>query len=162
MALSMGQAVIPEPPSLRAPEELDHDLPKKVLVIDDEMSTILYLTTLLEDHGYATCSAQEAGQGLALARTQRPDLICLDIMMPKRSGMALYRDLKLDPELASIPTVFVSAFSRAEEFQGTHFRRLVPEVEVPEPEAFLEKPIDPPGFVDMVASLIGPAQEDQP
>jgi CheY-like chemotaxis protein len=135
---------------------------KKVLVIDDETSTITYLTTLLEDHGYATCAAQAARQGLELARAQRPDLICLDIMMPKRSGIALYRDLKRDPELQSIPTIFVSAFSGAEDFLGTHFRKLIPEPEIPEPLAFLEKPIEPCEFVEIVVSLIGPGVEGSP
>ena len=128
---------------------------KKVLVIDDEPSIVTYLTTVLEDEGYETCSATDAEEALAVAREQRPDLITLDIMMPKRSGIALYQDLKLDAEFHGIPVVFVSAFSRANDFRPASFRKMVPDERVPIPEAYVEKPIDVAAFLEMVASLIG-------
>ena len=123
-------------------------------MIDDESSIIAYLTTVLEDEGYETCSATDAEEGLDVARKQLPDLITLDIMMPKRSGIALYRDLKLDSELCGIPVMFLSAFSRNNDFRPASFRKMIPDERVPIPEAYVEKPIDVAAFLETVASLI--------
>ncbi len=123
-------------------------------MIDDESSIIAYLTTVLEDEGYETCSATDAAEGLAVAREQLPDLITLDIMMPKRSGVALYRDFKLDPELRGIPVIFITAFSRTDDLWPAAFRRMVPDGSVPLPEAYLEKPIDVAVLLETVTFLI--------
>jgi CheY-like chemotaxis protein len=88
---------------------------KKILVVDDESSIVTYLTTVLEDAGYEACSAMAPEEAWATAHEERPDVITLDIMMPKRSGFALYQDLKLDPVLCNTPLVFVTAFSRTDD-----------------------------------------------
>ena len=130
---------------------------KKVLVIDDEPSIISYLVTVLEDRGYATSSATNAEEGLAVARRQRPDLITLDIMMPKRSGVALYQDLKLDSQLGDIPVIIVSAFNRGNDIPPGSFRKVVRDERIPMPEAYMEKPIVLASFLETVTSLIGSA-----
>ena len=127
---------------------------RKVLVVDDESSIVVYLTTVLDDEGYETCSATDAAEALTVAREQRPDLITLDIMMPKRSGLALYRDLKLDSQLCSIPVIFVSAFSRHNDFRPASFRKIVPDERIPIPEAYVAKPIDVASFLKTVAFLM--------
>jgi len=134
--------------------ELSASSSKKVLVIDDELSIVAYLMAVLEDEGYKTCSATDAEEGLAVAREQLPDLITLDIMMPKRSGIALYRDLKLDSELCGIPVILVSAFSQNNDFRPASFRKIVPDERIPIPEAYVEKPIDVAAFLETVASLV--------
>ena len=131
---------------------------KKILVIDDESSIVTYLTTVLEDGGYETCFATNAEAGLSLAREQRPDVITLDIMMPRRSGVALYQELKIDPELRDIPVVFVSAFSRSSGFGPASFRKLVPDERIPIPGVYLEKPVAVPEFLRAVASLLESAE----
>jgi CheY-like chemotaxis protein len=135
---------------------------RKILVVDDEPSIVAYLTSLLEDNGYETCSVTDAMEAMTAVREESPDLITLDIMMPKRSGITLYQDLKLDPELRTIPIVFVSAFSRTNDFRPGSFRKMVPDERVPVPEAYIEKPIDIPVFLEAVASLLGPATADCP
>ena len=90
-----------------------------------------------------------------MARKQAPDLICLDIMMPKQSGITLYKDLKSDPELKSIPVVFVSAFNQVHDLNlPEYFRKMVAE-NIPEPKAYIEKPIKAGEFVETVISIIG-------
>jgi len=133
---------------------------RKVLVVDDESSIITYLTTVLDDEGYDTCSATDATEALTVAREQRPDLITLDIMMPKRSGITLYMDLKLDSQLGAIPVIFVSAFSQNNDFRPTSFRKIVPDQRVPIPEAYVEKPIDVAAFLQTVTFLIGPVASE--
>ena len=121
-----------------------------VLVVDDEPDVVTYFTTLLEDHGYLARSARDADSAISEMRARTPDLICVDIMMPRRSGLSLYHQVKTDPSLKDIPIIVVSAFSRLEDFTGRKFRRLFPDESVPEPTDFIEKPVNVEHFLETV------------
>lgn len=71
------------------------DTPKKILVIDDEPHVVTYLKTLLEDNGYETVTANDGAEGLEMAKSHRPDLVCLDITMPETTGIRFYRNLNI-------------------------------------------------------------------
>jgi CheY-like chemotaxis protein len=94
---------------------------KKILILEDEANAVIYLQTLLQDNGYDTVSASDGSEGMKKVRSEKPDLITLDISMPEKSGVRFYRELKEDPELASIPVVVVSAVTgyggKPEDFQ---------------------------------------------
>jgi CheY-like chemotaxis protein len=126
-----------------------------VLVVDDEPDVVTYLTTLLEDHGYRTRSAGDADSAISEMRARKPDLICIDIMMPRRSGLSLYHQVKTDPGLKDVPIIVVSAFSRLEDFTGKKFRRLFPDESVPEPTDFIEKPVNVEHFIETVERTLG-------
>ena len=80
----------------------------KVLVIDDENDSRVLMRHFLQDFGCEVVTAQSAEEGLTLARTHRPDLITLDLMMPETDGFETLRTLKEDPALREIPVVVVS------------------------------------------------------
>jgi len=82
---------------------------KLILVVDDEPDVITYLTTLLEDNGYATDSAVNGTEAMAKLRQLKPDLITLDISIPEKSGVRVYREMKEDPDLAHIPVLVITA-----------------------------------------------------
>ena len=128
---------------------------KTILIVDDEPDIVTYLATLLEDNGYRVIQTRSAGEAADRLRDTVPDLITLDIMMPKRSGIAFYRDLKMDERTKNVPAIFISAFSLARDFTGSGFRTLIPEPEVPEPEAFVEKPIEVSKLLRTIESVIG-------
>jgi len=127
---------------------------KKILVVDDEPDIITYLDVLLENNGYRMLQARSAQEAFSVLKMIKPDLICLDIMLPKKSGLALYCDLKLDEDLKDIPTIFMSAFSLARDFQGKGFRNLIPDPRVPEPEAFMEKPVKAEKLIEIIKQTI--------
>ena len=127
---------------------------KKILVVDDEPDIITYLDVLLDDHGYKMFQARSAKEAFSIMKTIKPDLICLDIMMPKKSGIAIYCDVKLDDRLKDVPTIFISAFSMARDFYGDGFRKLVPDIRIPEPEAFVEKPIQTEKLLEIIKQTI--------
>lgn len=130
----------------------------KILVIDDEETIVTYLTLVLEDSGYETLSACDADEGLVLARREGPDLITLDIMMPKRSGLSLFAEMKRDVELASIPVVIVSGFTTLCDLRDpAAFQKIVRDPTIPRPEACFEKPVDLPAFLAAVEELCGGA-----
>ncbi|MBU0983871.1 MAG: response regulator [candidate division Zixibacteria bacterium] len=112
---------------------------KHVLIVDDEPDVVAYLGAVLETCGFVTHTAQDTESGFRLAGEVHPDLICLDIMMPKESGLSLYRRLRTDDGLADIPVVIISGIENEPEFD---FRQLVSDSSIPPPDAFFEKPID--------------------
>jgi CheY-like chemotaxis protein len=128
--------------------------PRKILVIDDEPDVVRYLETLLQDNGYETLSAADGKQGFEKAKAEHPDLICLDITMPEKSGVRFYRELREDRELGDVPVVVVTAVTgfggdpaSFEQFLGSRPR-------LPAPDAFVAKPIDRDEFLSTVSRLL--------
>ena len=114
----------------------------KVLIIDDEEDVRKYLQALLHKHGYETITASDGKEGLTAVRSQKPDLITLDLMMPNQSGTDFYRQLAQDKELGETPVIVVSGLP------GRHLA-------VREPVAVFDKPIEPQAFLEAVRKAIG-------
>jgi CheY-like chemotaxis protein len=127
---------------------------KKILILDDEPHVVTYLTTLLEDNGYATLSASNGIEGMEKTKAEKPDLITLDITMPEQSGIRFYRDLKDNPELSGIPVVVVTAVTGYGGDPEPFEKFLSSRKQVPPPDGFLSKPIDRQELLDLVAKLI--------
>ena len=127
---------------------------KKVLVLDDEPNVVAYLETLLQDNGYDTVSAGDGREGMEKARSEKPDLITLDISMPEESGVRFFRELKEDPDLSGIPVIIVTGVTgyggKPEDFQKFISSR----GQVPPPEGFVPKPIDRDELLKGVTSLL--------
>jgi CheY-like chemotaxis protein len=124
------------------------DKGKKILVIDDEADVVTYLTTLLEDNGYATCSACNGNQALDKVKSEKPDLVTLDITMPEKSGVKFYREMKESPDWKNIPIIVVTGIS--EDFKTFISTRK----QVPPPEGYIQKPIDRQQMLDTVKKLL--------
>ena len=82
-----------------------------VLVVDDEPKNVQLLTELLESRNYLVCSAADGEQALALARQRLPDVILLDVMMPRLNGLEVCRALKGEQRTAMIPVLLVTALN---------------------------------------------------
>ncbi len=121
---------------------------KKILVVEDEQDVLTYLTALFQDNGYDTVTAVDGVEAFERARTEKPDLISLDIAMPDQSGLRTYRQYKKDDELKDIPVIIVTAL-------GDSIRSFLKRLGVfPEPEGFMTKPIDKEKLLKMVADLL--------
>ncbi len=86
---------------------------KKVLLVDDEPDALEIYAMRLEIMGYQVVKADDGEKALALAKTERPDLIILDLMLPKIEGFDVCRSLKFDDEYKNIPIVILSALSQS-------------------------------------------------
>ena len=124
---------------------------KKILIVDDESDIATYLATALKANGYDPTVARDARTALSMVREIHPDLVSLDIMMPKESGIAMYQRLKSDQETEGIPVIIVSGVEQAGRFD---FRTYVPDESIPEPECFMEKPIDVDEYIRTIRELI--------
>ncbi len=122
---------------------------KTILVVDDDPDTLTYLTTVLEDDGFIAVSARDGSEALRKIDQQLPNLVALDIAMPEKSGVAVYRALKESDRLKHLPVIIITGMS--EDFKKFISTRR----QVPPPEGYLSKPVDPGQFVSMVRNLLG-------
>ena len=127
---------------------------KKILILDDEPHVVTYLETLLLDNGYQTVSASNGKEGMEKVKTEKPDLVCLDISMPEQSGIRFYRNLKGDPELSSIPVVIVTAVTGSGGAPEPFERFISTRKRIPPPDGFFPKPINKQEFLDKIAKLL--------
>ena len=82
---------------------------KKILVVDDVRETLLALKIRLEKANYEVLTATDGGMGLKMAREAHPDLIILDVMLPKIDGFSVCRLLKFDEDYENIPIIMLTA-----------------------------------------------------
>lgn len=81
----------------------------KILLIEDEPDQVFMLQTRLEASGFEVASAQDGEEGLQKIRSEKPDVILLDIVMPKKDGLEVCLAVKGDAELKSIPIIMLTA-----------------------------------------------------
>jgi two-component system phosphate regulon response regulator PhoB len=120
---------------------------KTILVVDDETDVQTFLTTLLQDNGYETMTAENGEEALERIKGKRPDLVSLDITMPETSGVRFYRNIRESGEWKAIPVIIVTGIS--EEFEKFISTRK----QVPPPEGYVSKPINEKEFLDLVKKL---------
>ena len=80
----------------------------RILVIDDEPDVVWGLQKILEARGYEVITALNGLEGLRKASEENPDLILLDVMMPRKNGFQVLQELKADDETRNIPVIFLS------------------------------------------------------
>ncbi|MCD6305695.1 MAG: response regulator [Deltaproteobacteria bacterium] len=132
-------------------------MPKKILIIDDDRDTVDFVERILEDHGYEGIGSLSSASALDTIRAEKPDLILLDLFMPEKSGISLFRELKADPDLEHIPVIVASGIPQVAGIDVSAF--IGREAETSKisnsrvsrsPEGVVNKPIEP----DMLIGLI--------
>ncbi|MBC8459152.1 MAG: response regulator [Deltaproteobacteria bacterium] len=128
---------------------------KKVLNVEDDADTRTFVSTVLEENGYIPIMAVDGEEGMEKVREERPDLIILDILMPRESGIKMYHELKTDPSLKDIPVVMLSAVSKRTFLRSTAALTEFGNETVPEPQAYLEKPVEPEDLAEILKNILG-------
>ena len=82
----------------------------RVLVVDDELDTLNLLRTILEISGYAPITTLNSVDAVGLAEVEKPDVVLLDIMMPKLDGFTLCKMMRKNEATKSLPIIFVTAY----------------------------------------------------
>jgi CheY-like chemotaxis protein len=127
---------------------------KKVLVVDDEVHMRAFISTLLETNGFKPISAEDGTKGLELARQHKPALIILDVMMPKESGVEMYRAIRTDPALKDTPVIMLSAISKKTFFHSQKVLDTYKGETIPEPAAYIEKPPEPEEILEAIQNTL--------
>ena len=127
---------------------------KKILIVDDEEDIQAYLVTLFQNNGYQTSTACDGQDALEKTKSENPDLVTLDIIMPKKSGVRYYREMKDDPHLKKIPIVIITAMTGwGYDKEGFH-KFIKSSKQVPAPEGFLSKPVDTEELLKIVKKYL--------
>ena len=146
---------------------------KKVLIIDDDHNAVKFLSAILSDNGYEFATAYDGKEGFEKVKEVNPDLIILDVMMPKKTGFVLFKQLKKDEMFKDIPILMLTAVAGVLEdldsknddtFESPYdslreaLRKTIKSMReegLVKPEMFVDKPVDPEAFLSRVHELIG-------
>ena len=118
---------------------------KKVLIADDEQNIVISLEFLMKREGYQVEVANDGEEAVRRIRASRPDLVLLDVMMPKKSGIEVCQEIRSDPEMAGIRILMLTAKGRDTEVaKGLALGA----------DAYMTKPFSTRELVDKVRSLL--------
>jgi CheY-like chemotaxis protein len=129
---------------------MGENLNKRILIVDDEADVREYLKVALEDAGFEVETACDGLEAIEKIRRNPPDLISLDLVMPKHSGVKCYRELQKDKALNKIPVLTVTGHAR-DDLGKADFE----EMTMSGPGVYLEKPVSMKNYVSAVRKLLG-------
>ncbi len=124
---------------------------RRVLCIEDEPEMIDLIRLILERKGFEVMGAVGGQEGLDTVRREKPDLVLLDLMMPDVDGWEVYRQMKADDELKSIPVVVVTAKAQSiDKVLGLHIAKV---------DDYVTKPFGPTDLLDSVDRVLKNQEE---
>lgn len=124
---------------------------RRVLCIEDEPEMIDLIRLILERKGFEVIGAVGGQEGLNTVRSEKPDLVLLDLMMPDVDGWEVYRQMKADDELKSIPVVVVTAKAQSiDKVLGLHIAKV---------DDYVTKPFGPTDLLDSVDRVLKNQEE---
>jgi two-component system alkaline phosphatase synthesis response regulator PhoP len=124
----------------------------KILVVDDEIYIVHILDFSLGMEGYEVVTALDGEQALEKMKTERPDLIVLDIMMPKLDGYEVCKTIKSSPDTAHVPVILLSAKGRnVDQKMGFDVGA----------DDYITKPFSPRKLVERINQLLGQAVSEK-
>lgn len=124
---------------------------KRILIIDDDPDLVEAVSLLLEGEGMQPLAAYGGLEGLEKARSEKPDLIVLDIMMPDKDGYEVAKELAADSELSQIPVIMLTAVTQ--HVGDTSYSH--DSGKALEADDFFEKPVKPEELVSRILQLVG-------
>ncbi len=126
---------------------------QKILVIEDEEDVVNFLKMALEDAGYEVLVAYDGEEALKCIHETKPDLISLDMIMPNKTGIGLYNELRHSPEYKDIPIIVVTGVDTTSYGQMS-CKEFLEKRAVKQPEAYLVKPIQAEQLVETVREVL--------
>jgi two-component system, OmpR family, alkaline phosphatase synthesis response regulator PhoP len=125
-------------------------MPKKILLVDDDPDLVKAVRMILESKKYQVSAAYGGIEGLEKARSESPDLIVLDVMMPDKDGYTVCKELKSDPQLNKIPVLLLTAV--VQHISSTRYtQQMGLETEA---DDYVDKPVEPEVLVERVEALL--------
>jgi CheY-like chemotaxis protein len=128
---------------------------KRILVVDDEADMRIFVATVVETGGFLPVCAEDGTAALALARSEPPALVILDVMMPGiDDGIQTYQQFKTDEMLKRIPIIMLSAIAQKTFFHAVRMLRPHRGRAISEPEAYMEKPPDANELIRLIDKFL--------
>ena len=127
-------------------------MPHKILIVDDDPDITDALSMILESKGYEVVTAQDGIEGLASLKAEKPDVMILDLLMPKMDGFAVCKELQ-DPRWSKYRDVRILILTSVREEASRRRYELETGLEL-NVDDYVEKPISPDVLLDRVEKLI--------
>lgn len=127
---------------------------KKVLIVDDDPDVRLFNATVVEESGYIPVEAENGEEGLKMVKEEAPDLVILDVLMPRQSGIRLYRELKTDKSLKKVKVIMLSGVAKKTFMRSQKALTEFGGDKVPEPEIYIEKPVEPEELAAAIEKML--------
>lgn len=127
---------------------------KDVLIVDDDPDIRTFIVTVLEENGYNPIIAKNGEEGLNSIRKHKAELVILDVLMPKQSGIKMYRELKTDEKLKDVSVIILSGISKRVFLRSQEALTEFGSINVPEPDAYLEKPVEPEELAEVINKIL--------
>jgi twitching motility two-component system response regulator PilH len=128
---------------------------KKALVVDDNPDVRLFSVAVLKKNGYTPLEAEDGESGLKKIKSEKPDLVILDVLMPRQSGVRLYRELKTSKALKDVKVIILSGIAKKTFMRSQKALTEFGGAQIPEPEIYLEKPVEPDELADVIKTVLG-------
>jgi len=128
---------------------------KKALVVDDNPDVRLFSVAVLKKNGYTPLVAEDGESGLRMIKAEKPDLVILDVLMPRQSGVRLYRELKTTKSLKDIKVIVLGEIAKKAFLRSQKALTEFGDAEIPEPEIYLEKPVEPEELAEALKKVRG-------
>ena len=122
---------------------------KRVLIIDDDEDILVYLSTWFKDQGMEVDIARNGMEATEKVQAKKPDLITLDVVMPQKTGVRFYRDMRGNTETAAIPIIIITGVQR--EFESFISHRKT----APPPDGYIAKPFGREELLETVQRVLG-------
>ncbi len=123
---------------------------RTILVVDDEEDVRKFLSLALLEAGFNVITANDGLEALEKVKKQKPDLVSLDLVMPKHSGVKFYRSLVKNKEWSKIPIIIVTGHARDDLGKSD-----LKELTMSGPGIYLEKPVKPGNYIAAIKKLLG-------
>ena len=133
-------------------------MPEKILIVDDDPDILDALTMILESKGYQVITAQDGIEGLANLKAEKPDLLILDLLMPKMDGFAVCKELQ-DPRWSKYRDIPILILTSVREEASRRRYELETGLEL-NVDDYAEKPVSPDILLERVGKLIKKKQKD--
>ena len=127
-------------------------MPHKILLVDDDPDILDALSMILESKGYQVVTAQDGIEGLASLKAEKPDVLILDLLMPKMDGFAVCKELQ-DPRWSKYKDVPILILTSVREEASRRRYELETGLEL-DVDDYVEKPISPDVLLDRIGKLI--------
>ncbi len=131
-------------------------MPKKILVVDDDPDILDAVTMILESQGYQVVTARDGVEGLANLKAEKPDLLILDLLMPKMDGFAVFKELQ-EPQWGEFSKIPILMLTSVREDAGRRRYELETGHELGIDD-YVEKPVSPNLLLERVRKIIGKKQ----
>jgi two-component system, OmpR family, alkaline phosphatase synthesis response regulator PhoP len=123
---------------------------EKILLVDDDYDFCEATELFLQARGYDVTMAHDGEEGLEKVRSQQPDLVILDVMMPKMNGYDVCVVMKADPKLSTIPVILLTAVGQ-EMFKTTYTKEMGLMTEA---DDYIAKPVEPQELAERIEALL--------